>query len=92
MSTKPPKGIQSKKYVLPEESEVLWHLLSGYLRFLRSHLNSGMYFPLDCWVASTSLSRVIYCEIEPFVYKCKPIERLSNTSVRPYNLVLKNIH
>ena len=28
MSTKPPKGIQSKKYVLPEESEVLWHLLS----------------------------------------------------------------
>lgn len=29
MSTKPPKGIQSKKHVLPEESEVLWHLLSG---------------------------------------------------------------
>ena len=30
MSTKPPKGIQSKKYVLPEESEVLWHLLNGF--------------------------------------------------------------
>jgi len=29
MSTKPPKGIQPKKLVLPEEAEVLWHLLSG---------------------------------------------------------------
>ena len=39
MSTKPPKGIQSKKDVLPEESEVLWHLLSGLPEFVDTSID-----------------------------------------------------
>ena len=48
MSTKPPKGIQSKD-VLPEESEVLWHLLSGLQSSLIHRLTNGTHFFWVTW-------------------------------------------
>ena len=58
----------------------------AYLRFLRSHLNNGMYSFL--WIVGwrRRRSRAIYCVIKLFVYKFKPIERLSNTSVKTLQL------